>query len=701
VRTLLSLITFVLCLVASHTQAAHTQARLLLSATSAKPGDTVTAGIHLQMDPHWHTYWKNPGASGIATEIKWSLPAGITAGEIEWPAPQKLPPDDLLTYIYEGEVVLVVSLQLSPDLPAGEHSIQANVSWLECKEQCIPGSAQVSGSLKIGEAAIASADSTVLKAWRQRVPSNFAGTVAAHWEEAVSEKIRPVVLEWSATGTGPADFFPFAFEDFEVQGSVENLKAPSGKIRIRKLVKRFEGEWPQQIAGLVVEGAGGSQKAWRASISISDAAPADASATSATPGLWQMLLYAFLGGMILNIMPCVLPVIALKILGFVSESQSHPGHVRKLGLIYGLGVLCSFLVLAAIVIGFNAAGKQAGWGMQFGSGPFVVGLTILVTLVALSLFGVFEINLGSRVMGSAGTLASKQGSAGAFFNGVLATILATPCTAPFLGLALGFAFAQPPAIIVLMFLTIGAGLAFPYVLLAFQPGWLRFLPRPGAWMERFKIGMGFPTLATAVWLFSLTQAHYGNGVLWIAMFLVIVSMAAWIYGEFVQRGRQHRGLAAGVALGVLALGYAFTLESQLQWRQPAAAGNRTIEQKSGGLAWEPWSPEAVAEAQAAGRPVLVDFTADWCLTCQANKKFAIEVPSVEAKLREINGLALMGDYTLFPPAIREELRRYNRAGVPLVLVYPGTSGAQPEVLPEALTPGRVLKALESAHAKKS
>jgi thiol:disulfide interchange protein DsbD len=411
-----------------------------------------------------------------------------------------------------------------------------------------------------------------------------------------------------------------------------------------------------------------------------------------------MLLYAFLGGLILNVMPCVLPVIALKILGFVGQAKDAPRQVRNLGLIYALGVLASFLVLAALVIGVKAAGHKAGWGMQFGNPQFLVLLTALVTLVALNLFGVFEINPGARVMDAAGTLASKHGPAGAFFNGVLATILATPCTAPFLGAALGFAFTQSTGIIVLMFVVVALGLASPYVILSWQPAWLRFLPKPGAWMERFKVAMGFPMLATAVWLFSLIPLHYGKRALWLGLFLVILSLAAWIYGEFFQRGRAQRGLGLTSALALLAGGFLYAVEGQLRWRSPVAdtslAGS--LKESPDGIDWQRWSPAAVTQARAQGRPVFVDFTADWCLTCQANKRIAIDVPSVRAKLKDINAATLLGDYTRLPDDITTELNRYGRAGVPLVLVYSKNPNEPPQVLPEALTPGIVVAALDRA-----
>jgi thiol:disulfide interchange protein DsbD len=557
----------------------------------------------------------------------------------------------------------------------------------------------------VGDAAKPSAEAPLIAAWRERLPRPGDGLQAgARWESPGDEEVRAVVLEWNTrSAVSEAEFFPFSSGQIEIQPATERLPADAGAVRLRKNVQKLEGDWPAELAGVLVQKSGAERMAFEVKVPIAAAASvgtphSPSGITASTPSLWRMLLYAFLGGLILNVMPCVLPVIALKILGFVAQARENPREVRRLGLIYAAGVLVSFLVLAIIVIGLKAAGSKAGWGFQFGNPYFLVAMTTLVTLIALNLFGVFEVTLGGQAMDTAARLSSKHGAAGAFFNGLLATILATSCTAPFLGAAVGFGFAQPPLIVVLVMLTVGLGLSAPYLVLSWQPAWLKFLPKPGLWMERFKVAMGFPMLAAAVWLLSIVAVHYGERTWWLAIFLSFVAMAAWVYGAFLQRGTKRRGLALGAVLALLVASYGYALENQLRWREPLPPETATGSLKEGmdGIDWQRWSPETVTRARAAGRPVLVDFTAKWCLTCQANKKLALEIPSVRAKLKQIQAAALLGDYTRFPADITDELNRFQRAGVPLVLVYPRDATLPPIVLPEVLTPGMVLEALDKA-----
>jgi thiol:disulfide interchange protein len=604
-------------------------------------------------------------------------------------------------------VMLIVPLIVEPNanLPAGPVNLKANVSWLECKDVCIPASTDVEAKLNIGSEAKTSDDAALIQTWQNKVPKPLTNLVIrAWWEKPASGNTRPLIIEWSAFPsnqpptsnvrfvTEAADFFPDASDNYEIQPATENLSKSPLDVIWRKDVKKYSGDWPKEISGVLVmqdglwSGGHEIKLSVGAELSAPEAIFSTANESPALPpqSLWRMLLFAFIGGLILNIMPCVLPVIALKILGFVSEARSEPRRVRKLGLIYALGVLLSFLALAALVIGVKAAGHHAGWGMQFGSPVFIVCLTTLVTLVALNLFGVFEVTLGGSALDAAGNLASRHGASGAFFNGVLATVLATPCTASILGTALGFAFLQPPTIIILIFLAVGTGLAAPYVLLSWNPKFLKFLPKPGAWMEKFKMAMGFPMLVTAVWLFNIAGSTYGKNVFWLGAFLVVVAFAAWIFGEFVQRGRKHKPMAAMITIILLIAGYGYALEKELDWRAPFIETDSTgsLKTSANGLDWQRWSPEAVAQARVAGKIVLVDFTADWCVTCNAIVKPALESDAVSTKLKGMNAVVLLADDTHTPANIADELAKHERAGVPLLLVYPQNAGLPPIVLPE-------------------
>ncbi|MBI3418222.1 MAG: thioredoxin family protein [Verrucomicrobia bacterium] len=681
--------------------------RLILSADTARPGETIYAGIELRLDPGWHTYWRNGGDSGGPPTIDWKLPKGVTAGEILWPPPIKHDDKGLITFNYEENTSLIVPLTVANDAPTGRLEINADLSWFECEQQtCVQGAGKVNASLNVGNESKPSPDAAKVDAWRKKLPRiDPSLVIRASWGTENTKDSRVLLIDWEPKEKISApDFFHDAVENLEIAGTTEVVQNDAGKITLRKVIKKLEGEWPSQLRGILVGKSEASQSviAYEAKLLLPSAPPGRTAAHATAivkPALAPMLLFAFLGGLILNIMPCVLPVIALKILGFVNQAKQSPAEVRRLGLIYALGVLVSFLVLAGVVVGVKQAGQAASWGMQFQNSRFVVAMTALVTLVALNLFGVFEITLTGGAMGAASELAGKEGKAGAFFNGVLATMLATPCTAPFLGAALGFAFTQSTTIIVVIFLTVGLGLAAPYVMLCWQPAWLKFLPRPGAWMEKFKIAMGFPMLATAVWLYTLAVPTFGDGAdFWFGLFLVVLALAAWVWGEFVQRGRKRKGLSLAIVIALLAVGYVYILEKQLRWRSPAPQSTSGSIRKSDpdGIDWQPWSPEAVAAARKLGRPILVDFTAKWCPTCQVNARTSLEIPSVRAKLKELNAVTLIENSWKKNSTVVAELNRYGRAGVPLVLVYPKDPQAEPFVLPSLLTPGIVLDYLAKA-----
>jgi len=702
---------------------AQTQVRMALSEQTVCPGDTIWVAFDLKMPKGWHTYWRNGGDSGIPTRVDWTLPTGITAGELQWPVPKKLSSKvgdiEFITYVYDKEVVLLAPLkvadikyEMGKILP-----IQAKVSWQECQEMCIAGRTNVAGTVTIGKKSVPSSDAHWIEESRKKIPA-LSESIQANifWTaEPAPDDTRPFLIEWM-NPVKTADFFPYISEIYEVQAATVLVGTKPGKIQIAKVVRRVSGDWPSSIKGILIANNDPATAIEVELPFVGRARPADAAAANTEaakklesgPGekamiegvtgveqtqeksLGLILLFAFLGGLILNVMPCVLPVISLKILSFVSTARQVPGRLRKLGLVYGLGILVSFALLAVFSIVVHKAGGIADWGSAFRNPQFRIIITVLILLVALNLFGLFEVTLGGKTMGAAGQLASKQGYVGAFFNGVLATILATPCTAPFLGTAIAFAFTQPALVTLGIFLSAGLGLALPFVILCWQPWMLVFFPKPGVWMQQFKTGVGFAVLATAVWLFWFTSTRMGkDAVLWFGLFLVLISFTAWLWGQFMQRSSRRSPVVSIMLLAALIFGYGYVLEHKINWRHYAPDAKDGIE-------WQVWSPEAVAKACREGHPVLVDFTADSCLNCKFNKMTSLEITATREKLKEINAVAFVADYTDENPVIARELVRFKRAGVPMVLVYPGRANAEPELLPTILNPSVVLHSLEKA-----
>ncbi|MSU35614.1 MAG: hypothetical protein EXS36_10975 [Pedosphaera sp.] len=678
----------------------HTDVQLQVEAKEVKAGDTFMVGVQLKMEPEWHVYWQNPGDSGSEIKLDWTLPEGVSAGGILWPVPEKFTEAGFATFVYFGNVTLLVPLTVSSGASSGDRDVRVRIRWQECKKECIQASTNLVSRIMVGVTRRDETDSKWLTAARAALPSKATpGLVRAYWEGAGTTEQRPVVVE--VNDSRAADFFPYKAKGFAEAAKTETLPPRDGWVRFRKSAVPIDGGWPTQVAGLVIDQASTGVRIGRealAPIEMSDpstgssASGPTASAIPATMGaLLFQLLSAFIGGLLLNIMPCVLPVLALKVLGFVNQAKQAPGRVRQMGLIYGLGVMVSFLVLAGVAISIQHAGHFANWNAPFQNPIFRVIITTLITLVALNLFGVFDVTLDRRTTDRAFVFTSKEGASGAFFNGVLAALLATPCTAPFLAPAVAFALSQPAWVILLFFAAIGAGLASPFVLLCWNPAWLKWIPRPGYWMVRFKHAMGFPMLATAVWLFWATATRMGeSGVLWFGLFLVVLAAAVWVWGEFVQRSTRRQGWGMGVSVVLLAVGYFGLLEKQLDWRTPAAA------RKHSALDWGRWSKVALEEARKGGRPVLVDFTADTCLNCKVNKATSINIAGTIAKVKAINAVLLEGDFTDEDAAIAAELRRYGRNGVPLVLVYSSNPALEPRVLPLTLTPSIVQEALDWA-----
>ena len=689
---------------------------LKLDAVKAKPGKTVMARVHFKIPEGWHVYYKDPGGPGLPPELKWRLPAGITAGKIQWPKYEKYESNGYTFNVYQDEMLLQVPLMLDKELAVGEHEIRLIAEWQECKDICVQYDADKTTTLLVGDETTSTGAKTKVTLLLDADEAKPAKTVMAgirfkipdkwhiFWKHPGDKSEAPKIHWRLPVGVTAGDMRWPKHEKYEAFGVKQNVyhdevvlivplklaaDMQSGDLKLEARVTWQEcevscvqGETIVQTDLKVGDVYKSSADApiiakWQAKVPKED----EAYSSVDWGQLGWMLLLAFAGGLILNLMPCVLPVIALKVMGFVNQNQESPGQSRRLGSLYGLGVVFSFLVMAGLLLAVRAGAGGETWGMQMQNKWFLLFLSGLMTLVALNLFGVFEITLGGKTLTAADSMARQQGSAGAFANGMLMVALATPCLAPMLGTAIGFALTQPALVVLLVFVTVAVGLALPYVVLSFKPDWLKFLPKPGAWMESFKIAMGFPMLVAAIWLMTLAGGHFGDkseGVLRVALMLALIALAAWVFGEFIQRGTRRRVLAGFFTVFFVGAGFGclFVFQDKLDWK--------------------PWSKVAVAKARAEGHPVLVDFTADWCLTCKVNKRTSIEVDSVRDKVEATRAMVFKGDFTDKNPTMAQFIRSYGRPGVPLVLVYSPNKDQEPQILPELLTPGIVLDALDKA-----
>jgi thiol:disulfide interchange protein DsbD len=664
----------------------HTHADLIAETSAVAPGQPLTVLLRLKMDPGWHTYWVNYGDSGIETTIAWQLPPGWTAGPIQWPTPEKLPLDQYMNYGYEGTAGLLVSLTPPADLKAGDTvKLAAKVSWLECSEaDCVPGDANVSLDLPVAAAVtVDAANQPLFDTARAALPQPAAMLAISAWRQGDKLFLLGLPAAASAKTEGPITEAYFFSTDRQTKPSAPQILHHAGNAWVLEMTRSNSAPMDARTLNGVLTLNGAAGPGLAVSAPLAGAPPAafadfSAGANPAAPagGLPGLLLLGFLGGLILNIMPCVFPVLGIKALGLVKQAGAARGRVAGHGLAFTAGVLASMWVLVGVLQSLRAAGAQLGWGFQLQEPAFVLGLAIFFLLFALSLSGVFEV--GGSLIGAGAGLMDKAGLAGSFFQGGLAVVVATPCTAPLLAPALGAAFTLPAAAAFLVFTVIALGLASPYLALSLFPGLARVLPRPGAWMETFQQLMAFPLYATVGFLLytlagQLSPERFQN----ILFALVLVGMAAWFYGRYAtvaaSPARRRAGQIGGLLLFVAALGLAY-------WR---------IQE----LDWQPWSPALVAQLQKEGRPVYVDFTARWCVTCQANKDVVFH--STKRVLDEFarEKVALVrADWTSNDPAITAELARFGRSSVPFDLLYlPGR--ADPVVLPSVLTPAIVLDAL--------
>jgi thiol:disulfide interchange protein DsbD len=662
---------FLFCVATLH---AHVTASLVAPETSIQPGRPVTVALRLVHEPHWHTYWINAG-TGYPTKLTWQLPTGWSASEIQWPAPIAI--KDASGIItgngYEGEILLPVTLTPPANLKPGEAiALRAKAEWLMCKETCVPGETEVALTLPVSNETPAIDKSVSDALTRLPLPKPPVG-----WKVAAEQNGKAITLTLSGSNTplpNPRFFSTDALIQYDEPQSIANTT--DGVRLVLPVSPSFEGK-PMKLTGVLTYGESAEQRRGL-SIDVTLTAASAPTSAPATTSLLPTLLLAFVGGLILNLMPCVFPVLGIKILGFVNQAGSDRRKVTLHGIIFALGVLASFWTLAAALALLRAGGSQLGWGFQLQSPAFVFVLAAVMLVFGLNMSGAFEFGLRATSVGS--DLQSKSGYTGSFFTGILATVVATPCSAPFLAPALGAALALSTAASFAIFTTIAIGLSTPYLLLSIFPGAIKILPRPGAWMETFKQTMAFPLYGTVGYLvWVLAGQLTDTGLLNTLFGLTLIAMAAWLYGRYTAPGSKPASVRFAFIGGAILFGSG----ALLGWPRSAAPTD---------IVWEKWSPAAVASAQAEGKTIYVDFTARWCATCQANKRLVFGSDDVKRLFRERRIVTLKGDWTNHDPAITAELAKYGRSAVPFNLIYkPGKP--EPIALPELLTPSTVLEAL--------
>lgn len=689
----------------SSADVAHLHVQIVIPGSALPRGQSSSAGLYFKLEQGWHVYWKNAGDAGEPPRIQWTLPAGIAATSLEFPAPQRIPVGPLMDYGYNDEVLFPFQIKVSSSAATGPATLHAKVNWLVCREVCIPGKAELEITRPVVAAAAgllrAEPDANLYERLISRLPQTVPAGFKAGFKPIASGYQITIVTGQRET---EAAFFPADLDlianaapqtvtptarglTLDVQKDPVATTTPKELIGIVELSgnRAYEIAIPAGAAVAVQSLAPTTAAAPAfntAGMETNSANPANSASSASNSSLFRIIGLAFLGGIILNLMPCVFPVLFLKGMALVNSGHEQRHKLRTHGLVYTAGILVSFWILVGVLIGLRSAGAHLGWGFQFQSPLFLFLMAGLLFFLGLSLAGQFEI--GFSLTSAGGSLAAKQGYAGSFFTGVLAVIVATPCTAPFMGAAIGYALAQPSAVTFAVFTALALGLAAPYLALAFQPAWTRLLPRPGAWMEILRQVVSVPIFGTVIWLAWVVAQAYGATML--AALLVgflLLAIAGWFLGRWPAKG-WAAVLAGMFILCVVGLGIysAEALATPAQAIAVAQTGS-----------WQPWSEDAVKKAQSEGHPVFVDFTAKWCLSCQVNERVALTKSEVMQAFEDAHVVLLKADWTQHDDAISNALQQLGRDGVPAYALYPAGQGG-PTLLPEALTPGIVIDAIK-------
>ena len=663
---------------------------LVSEVAAIAPGQTFWLALHQRIAPGWHTYWMNPGDSGEAPRIEWSLPPGFTVGEFAWPLPDRIPVGSAMTYGYSESVVLPIPVTPPADLEPGTRvRLKGQASWLVCEKICIPEEAPIALTLPVvrGTPALDTRGSTLIAAARRSIPTQ------SPWRAWFASTTQDVTFTIDAPGL-VADrisevwFYPARWGAIDLAAPQRVRVGTSGiKIDVARGPLTEAAAAPIEGVLALVERLDGETVRHGFLLTAPPSGPGAAKSTSPA-SLLSALGLALAGGLVLNLMPCVLPVLSIKALGLVQLAGGRAGTLARHGFAYTAGVLVSFAIVAGALIALRATGERLGWGFQLQSPAFVTLLAWLFFTMALSLSGAIVVS--GRFAGVGQTLAARPGLIGSFATGALATVAATPCTAPFMGAAIGFALAQPWPTALLVFGALGLGLALPYLALTLVPAWSRLLPQPGPWMTRLKQLLAFPLYASAAWLVWVVSQQTGpHGVGAALAGVVLIGFASWLHqslGGVRALWRRAATVAVMAVLPVLVVGMV-ALAPVAGARSPAPAAD--------GLGWEPFTPERLAAARASGKPVFVNFTAAWCVTCLVNERVALRSSAVADAFAKKDVVALKADWTTRDPMIGRILGSLGRSGVPLYALYPpGSPGEAPTLLPQILTEGAVIAAID-------
>ena len=670
-----------------------TETRLLSDMEVVTPGQNFYIGLHQIMPEHWHTYWRNPGDNGLAIELEWEVPEGVTIGEMIWPAPINLPVGEwMMDYGYEGEITLPLPIHLSDDYTDTSITLSVQASWLVCEVICIPEEGQFELVLGVDTTTRENSDDV----WYIRAALEAVPAAAPEIDASLALESGRLVLALSggmfdedSAGWRNLGFMPFkkgminhVDEQFtETDGETVLLLMTPGHGAATALEKERRGllhfdrqtehGWVRTMVQIgAVLGEGGYNLPALATGSVS---------LQQDSNIVLLLALALGGGLILNLMPCVFPVLSIKVLAVVEAAHDHPARIRTHGLLFLAGVVLSFVALALLLLGLRDFGLPVGWGFQLQIPVVVAALALLLFAIGLNLLGAFEV--GTSLQNVGGGLAAEGGAKGAFFTGILAVVVAAPCVGPLAAGALGVALTQPPLVLLSVSAMMGVGLALPFLTLSLFPSLLKFIPKPGNWMDVFKQALAFPMFASAIWMvWVLTIQSGAQGLLYIGSGFLLFALAIW--------ARKLSGTLAAVISALALIGSIGTVV--MVARLPAASSTQTLSEGE-----RPWSRELVTQLRAEGRPVFIDVTAAWCVTCQLNKMRVMDDEAVQMTFDLHNVARLRADWTSRNDEIAALITEHGGAGVPLYILYPA-DGGEAEILPSVLTRDGLIASIEAA-----